>query len=62
VINPADFGTVVRQVNVTVAARVTAPGIAGFSTTQGANVLSGQLVSQISPRAALINLQGQGWQ
>jgi prepilin-type N-terminal cleavage/methylation domain-containing protein len=61
VIDPVDFGTIVRQVNVTVASRVTAPGIAGFTTAQGANVLSGQLVSQISPRAALVNLQGQGW-
>ena len=70
---PADYANVVRRVRVTLSARALAPSLQGemapgAGTAAGAapNAVRGQLVSVLSPRAAVLGLQSvssvSGWQ
>ncbi len=59
----ADWPNVVRQVRVTLSARALAPGLAGQTVVVGGggpNAIRGQLVTTVTPLAALIGLQSGG--
>ena len=56
----AEYNTVVRRVRVTLSARALAPLLQGETTPAGGsgpNAVRGQLVSVVSPRAAMVGLQ-----
>jgi hypothetical protein len=57
----AEYNTVVRRVRVTLSARALAPLLQGETTpaagSTGPNAVRGQLVSVVSPRAAVVGLQ-----
>jgi hypothetical protein len=59
---PADYNNVVRRVRVTLSARALAPLLQGETIPAGGgapNAVRGQLVSVITPRAAVLGLQTQ---
>jgi hypothetical protein len=59
----ADYVQVIRQVRVTLSARVLAANLAGATNPGGGGApaaIRGQLVSVITPRAALVGLQTAG--
>jgi prepilin-type N-terminal cleavage/methylation domain-containing protein len=65
----ADYNNVIRRVRVTLSARAIAPLLQGETMPAGGaapNAVRGQLVSVVSPRAALLGLQAvspvSGWQ
>jgi hypothetical protein len=56
----ADYNTVIRRVRVTLSARALAPMLAGETAPAAGpapNALRGQLVSVLTPRAAVLGLQ-----
>ena len=56
----ADYNTVVRRVRVTLSARALAPNLQGQTVPAGGagpNAVRGQLVSVLTPRAAVLGLQ-----
>jgi len=58
----AEFNTVIRRVRVTLSARTLAPQLQGQTAPAGGpapNAVRGQLVSVITPRAAMFGLQAQ---
>jgi hypothetical protein len=58
--NQAAFDAIVRQVRVTLSARVVAQGLQGSTSTAGAGApdrIRGQLVNIIQPRAAMTALE-----
>jgi hypothetical protein len=57
-----NYGTIIRQVQITLSARSMAPNLAGQSTSAVGNAVRGQLASTVSPRAAQLALQqGNQW-
>jgi hypothetical protein len=60
---PDDYERVIRRVRVTLSARAQAPNLQGQTAPAdgaGPNAVRGQLVSVITPRAAVLGLQSQG--
>ena len=60
VVTAGNFGTIVREVQVTLSARSLAPNLAGQTTSAVGSAVRGQLVSVVSPRSALLNLDQNG--
>jgi type II secretory pathway pseudopilin PulG len=62
VVTAGVYGTIVREVQITLSARSMAPHLAGQMTSAVGSAVRGQLVSVVSPRAAQLALQqGDSW-
>jgi len=56
VVNGVDPNTIIRSVRITLSARATAANLKGQTTSAVGSAVRGQLVSEASPRAALLEL------